>query len=141
MGVFYQTNMSPTQFYPFENVINVHHNARGEPIKLEDDLKNCYIVVPWYELGTYTWESIPIDMHLVKATAAHFHDITKRPRLIVSTRERSLPLPPTERAIPRMHFREDLGPIEEPRGSTIPVDLFFLEQKGQEGGKVERVKP
>ena len=38
MGVYYRTNMSPTQFYPFDNVINVHHNARGEPIKLEDDL-------------------------------------------------------------------------------------------------------
>ena len=56
MGVYYRTNMSPTQFYPFENVINVHHNARGESIKFEDDLKNCYTVVPRYELGTYTWE-------------------------------------------------------------------------------------
>ena len=46
MGVYYRTNMSPTQFYPFENVINVHHNARGEPIKLGDDLKIFYTVVP-----------------------------------------------------------------------------------------------
>ena len=46
----------------------MHHNARGEPIKLEDDLKNCYTVVPGYQLGTYTWESIPIDLHLVRAT-------------------------------------------------------------------------
>ena len=65
MGVFYWSNMSPTWFYPSENVVYVHHNARGEPVKLEDELKNYYTVVPGYELGTYTWESIPIDMHLV----------------------------------------------------------------------------
>ena len=54
MGVFYHTTISPTQFNTFENVINVYHNAKGEPIILEDDHKNCYIVVPEYELGTYT---------------------------------------------------------------------------------------
>ena len=71
MGVYYRTNMSPTQFYPFENVINVHHNARGEPINLEYDLKNCYIVVSGYELGTYAWDSIPIDLHIGRALAEH----------------------------------------------------------------------
>ena len=71
--------------------INVHHNARGEPIKLEDDLKNCYTVVPGYELGTYTWESIPIDLHIVQATAEHFHGVSERPRSSVVTRERSMP--------------------------------------------------
>ena len=76
MGVFYRTTMSPTQFYPIENVINVYHNARGEPIKLEDDLKNCYTLVLGYEVGTYTWESLPIKMHLLWAMAAHFHEVT-----------------------------------------------------------------
>ena len=78
-------------------------------------------------------------MHLVWATAAHFHGVTKRPRPIVSTKERSMPLPPTEEAIPHMHSREDLGPIEEPRGSTIPAKLLFPKakrtrwRKGEEG--------
>ena len=72
MGAFYHTAMSPTQFYPFENVINVYHNGRGEPIQLEDDHKNCYTVVPGYELETYTWESLPIELHMVRAMAAHF---------------------------------------------------------------------
>ena len=136
--------MSPKQFYPFENVINVHHNARGEPIKLEDDLKNYYTILPGYKLGTYTWESIPIDMHLVRATTAHFHEVTKRPRPIVSTRERSMPLPPTEGAMPHMHSREDLRPIEEPRGSTIPAELLFpkVERlRGRKGGEGKTLRP
>ena len=103
MGVFYCTTMSPTQFYTFENVINVYHNERGEQIKLEDDLKKCYMVVLRYELGTYTWESLPIEMHLVWAMVAHFHEVMERPEPIVSSRDRSMPLPPMEGAIPHMH--------------------------------------
>ena len=94
----------------------MHHNARGEPVKLEDYLRNCHTVVPGYKLGTYTWESIPIDTHLVRAMAAHFHGVTERPRPIASSRERSMSLPPVEGAMPHMHSREDLGPIEEPKG-------------------------
>ena len=71
MGVYYCTTMSPTQLYPFENVINVYHNTNGELVKLEDDHKNNYTVVPSYELETYTWESLPIELHLVRAIAAH----------------------------------------------------------------------
>ena len=40
VGVYYKTPASPTQFYPFENVINVYHNLQGHPIVLEDDHKN-----------------------------------------------------------------------------------------------------
>ena len=111
---------------------------------MEDDLKNCYIVVPRYKLGTYTGESIPIDMHLVRATAAHFHEVTERPRPIVSSRERSMPLPPTEGAISCMHSRDDLGPIEEPRRSTIPAAILFPKEKrtrGRKGGEGNTLRP
>ena len=113
----------------------MHHDARGKPIKLEDDLKNCYTVVPGYKLGTYTWELIPIDMHLVQAMAAHLYEVIERPRPIVSSRERSMPLPPTKGAIPCMHSRDDLGPMEEPRGSTIPAKLLFPRAKRTRGRK------
>ena len=111
---------------------------------MEDDLKNCYIVVPGYKLGTYTWKSIPIDLHLVRATVAHFHGVTKRPRPIVSSRERSMPLPPTEEAILHMHSRENLGPIEEPGGSTIHAELLFPKAKrtrGRKGGEGKTPRP
>ena len=111
---------------------------------MEDNLKNCYTVVPGYELGTYTWESIPIDMHLVHATATHFHEVTERLRPIVSTRERSMPLPPTKGAIPCMYSRDDLGPMEEPRGSTIPAELLFSKAKrtrGRKGGEGKTLRP
>ena len=141
MGVYYRTNMSPTQFYPFENVINVHRNARGDPIKLEDDQKNSYTVVPGYELGTYTWESIPIDLHIVRATTEHFHGVSKRPRPSMVTRERSMPLPPVEGATFRSLPKESLIPIEEPKGSTIPAEFPFPRTRGKKRGEGKTLRP
>ena len=144
MGAYYRTNMSPTQFYPFENVINVHHNARGEPIKLEDDLKNCYTVVLGYELGTYTWESIPIDLHFVRATTKHFHGVLERPRPSVVMRERSMPLPLVEGATFHAHSKEGLVPIDELKGSTILAKFPFprVERKrGKKGGEGKTLRP
>ena len=88
--------MSPTQFYPFENVINVYHNSKGEPVKLEDDHKNSYTVVRGYELETYTWGSLLVGLHLVHTTIAHFHEVLARTRPIVPPREMSLPPPSIE---------------------------------------------
>ena len=122
----------------------MHHNARGEPIKLEDDLKNCYTVVPGYELGTYTWESIPIDLHIVRATAEHFHGVSERPRPSVVTREKSMPLPPMEGAIIHTHSKEGLVPIEEPKGSTILAEFPFPRAKrkrGKKGGEGKTLRP
>ena len=102
---------------------------------MEDDLRNYYTIVPGYELGTYTWESLPVEMHWVQATAAHFHEVTKRSRLIVSSRDRSMPLPPMKGAIPHTHSREDLVPIEEPKGSTIPAEFLFSKVERKRGKK------
>ena len=99
--------MSLTQFYPFENVINVYHNSKGESVKLEDDHKNIYMVVPIYELDTRTWESISIELHLVRATATHFHKVSTITRPIVPPRERSGPPHPIEETLSHMHLRED----------------------------------
>ena len=74
MGVHYKTMTLPTQFYPFDNVINVYHNSKGEPIKLEDDQGNRYTIISRNELETYTWESIPVELHPVRATLAHFYE-------------------------------------------------------------------
>ena len=59
MGLYYKTLASPTQFYPFENVINVYHNE--DPIVLEDDHRNRYTIVIRNELDTYTWEGILVE--------------------------------------------------------------------------------
>ena len=83
MGVFYCTIMSPTQIYPFENVINVYHNSKGEPVKLEDGQKNKYTIVPRYELETCTWDSIQVELHLVYAALTHFHEMLARARPVV----------------------------------------------------------
>ena len=63
---------------------------------------------------------------------------------MASSRERSMPLPPTKGAIPRMHSRDDLGPIEEPRGSTIPTELLFPKverTRGRKGGEGKTLRP
>ena len=88
-----------------------------------------------YELGTYTWESIPIDLHLVWASAEHFHGVLKRPRPSVVTRETSMPLPPTEGAILQTHSKEVLMQIEEPKGSTIRAECPFPRAKRTRGRK------
>ena len=94
-----------------------------------------------YELETYTWESLPVEMHLVRATVAHFHEVSARSRLIVSSRDRSIPLPPTEGVILHMPSKDDIGPNEEPRGSTIPVEILFPKAKRTRGRKGGEVKP
>ena len=83
MGVFYCTMMSPTQIYLFENVINIYHNSKEEPMILEDDHKNKYTIVTRYELESHTWESISIELQLVHATSTHFHKMPARARPIV----------------------------------------------------------
>ena len=122
----------------------MHHNARGEPIKLEDELKNYYTVVPGYELGTYTWESNPIDLHIVRATAEHFHRVSERLRPSMVTSERSMPLPPVEGATFRTLPKDGLVPTEEPKGSTIPVEFPFprMERmRGKKGGEGKTLRP
>ena len=120
MGVFYCTIMSPTQFHPFENVINVYHNSKGEPMKLEYDHKNSYPIVSGYELETYTWELLPIELHWVCATIAHFHEVSAITRPIVPPRELSGPPPPIEETLLHMHLRDDPRRRGEPIASTIP---------------------
>ena len=144
MGVYYRKTMSPTQFYPFENVINVYHNTKGELVKLEDDHKNNYTMVPGYELETYTWESLPIELHLVRATAAHFHEVSTRPRPIVRARERSLPPPLIEETLSHLHLKEHPRLREEPMASAILSELIFPRAKrtrGRKGGEGKTLRP
>ena len=54
-------------------------------------------------------------MHLVWTTAAHFHGVMERPRPMVATRERSMPLPPMEGATFCTLSKEGLVPVEEPK--------------------------
>ena len=63
---------SPTQFYPFENVINVYQNLQGDPIALEDDHRNRFTIVTCEELGTYTREGKPMEVNIVRATSTHY---------------------------------------------------------------------
>ena len=42
-----------------------------------------------------------------------------------SASSRSMPLAPVEGAIFRTHSKEGLVPIDEPKGSTIPVEFPF----------------
>ena len=55
-----------------------------------------------------------------------------------------MPLPPTEGAMPHMHSKEDLGPREKPKGSTIPAEFLFpIAQKtrGRKGGEGKILRP
>ena len=72
VGLFYSTPMSPTHLYPFENLIKVHHDIRGNTISLEDDHANQYRIVHKAKLETYTWRTIPITIHAKVATTIHY---------------------------------------------------------------------
>ena len=55
-----------------------------------------------------------------------------------------MPLPPSEGVIPHMHFKDDIGPMEEPKGSTIPTKLLFPKAKrtrGRKGGEGKTLRP
>ena len=55
-----------------------------------------------------------------------------------------MPLPPTEGAILHTHSKEGLMPIEEPKGSTIPVEFPFPGAKrtrGKKGGEGKTLRP
>ena len=55
-----------------------------------------------------------------------------------------MPLPPSEGVIPHMHFKDDIGPMEEPKGSTILAELLFPGAKrirGRKGGEGKTLRP
>ena len=72
------------------------------------------------------------------ATGAHFHEVLTRPRPIVSTRDKSLPLPSIEETLSHMHLKEDSRPREEPRALAVPCELLFPKvekNRGRKGGE------
>lgn len=74
VGLIYSTPAYPTQFYPFENIINVYSNLSGNPIVLEDDYRNKFRIVNRDEIATYTWEGILIQHN---ATRANYENLRK----------------------------------------------------------------
>ena len=53
-------------------------------------------------------------------------------------------LPPTDGAILHAHSKEGLGPIEEPKGSTIPAEFLFPRSertRGRKGGESKTLRP
>ena len=90
VGLFYCTPSYPTQFYPFENVINVYQNLHGNPILLEDNHKNQFAIVTRDEMNTYIGEGIHVQYHVKRVT---FDNLRRYPRSIASTRGNSIPRP------------------------------------------------
>ena len=80
----------------------------------------------------------------MRATAKQFHGVIERPRPSVTTRERSMYLPPMDGAILHTHSKEGLIPIEEPKGSTIPMEFPFPRAertRGRKGGEGKTLRP
>ena len=79
VGLIYSTPASPTQFYPFKNIINVYSNLHGNPIVLEDDYRNIFHIVGRDEISAYTWEGVPIQHNAVRANFANIRKATPAP--------------------------------------------------------------
>ena len=129
MGLFYSTPMSPTHFYPFENLIKVHHHIRGNTISLEDNHVDHYRIVHIAKLETYTCKKILVSIHVEVATTTHYREtyVPKPYRVthidcmipnVIPFLIETLKLP-----FSRMHLDEDPRPREGHIGSIIPLPL------------------
>lgn len=108
LGMFYGTTMLPTNFYPpFEKLIRVYHDRRRNIVVLSDKYSNQYRILKMLELGTFTWKSIPMTIHVERATPSHYIE-TCAPLIEL-----------VEKMFARTHLSGDQGMRKEPIGLTI----------------------